>query len=357
MFQLHFNNQIFQRKEDFEMEGKGFPEFVEAAFTFCKAWLSGQEIFLQQTSGSTGIPKETELTRTQMLASAEATGAFFGTNSETQLLCCLNSAYIAGKMMLVRAMLWDCPIWLVEPKSNPFQDLPKDFSPDFIAMVPLQVETCLEDFQTLVKLKKVSNLIIGGAPVSQNLKTRLMENNISAWQTYGMTETVSHIALAKIETGDSHYHTLPEVEIGQDERGALWIKSPMSRLDKIQSNDLVELTTKTSFYWLGRADFVINSGGIKLHPELLEQKSESLIREFFPDSRFFFFGEKDKILGERLILILENTEPNEELAKLLQERTKSRLGNFETPKKIYFLPAFIETESGKINRLMTFNQI
>jgi O-succinylbenzoic acid--CoA ligase len=357
MFQLHFNNQIFRRKEDFKLENKSIPDFVEAAFTFCKAWLSGQEIFLQQTSGSTGTPKETELTRAQMLASARATGAFFRTNSETRLLCCLNSAYIAGKMMLVRAMLWDCPIWLVEPKSNPFQDLPKDFSPDFIAMVPLQVETCLEDFQTLVKLKKVSILIIGGAPVSQNLKTHLLENNIPAWQTYGMTETVSHIALAKIESGDSHYHTLPGVEIGQDVLGALWVKSPMSGSEKIQTNDLVKLTSKTSFHWQGRADFVINSGGVKLHPELLEQKSESLIREFFPESRFFYHGEKDEKLGERLVLILEKAKPDKELAKLLQEKIKSELGNFETPKKIYFLPSFIETESGKIDRLVTFQQL
>jgi o-succinylbenzoate---CoA ligase len=357
MFQLHFNNQNFQRKEDFEIENKGFPDFVETAFTFCKAWLSGLEIFIQQTSGSTGSPKKMELMRAQMLASAQATGDFFGTNPETRLLCCLNPQYIAGKMMLVRAMVWECPIWLVEPKSNPFQDLPKDFSLDFIAMVPLQVETCLEDFQTLVKLKKVSNLIIGGAPISEKLKISLLNNLIPAWQTYGMTETVSHIALAKIGTGDLHYQTLPGVEIGQDSREALWVKSPMSGTDKIQTNDLVKITSKTSFHWLGRADFVINSGGIKLHPELLEQKSESLIREFFPDSRFFFFGEKDEILGEKLVLILEKNEPNEELAKLLQERMKSRLGNFETPKKICFLPSFIETESGKINRLMTLQQL
>lgn len=183
--------------------------------------------------------------------------------------------------MLVRAMVWDCPIWLIEPKSNPFSDLDNDISPDFVAMVPLQVETCLGDPKALIKLKKISHLIIGGAPLSQSLKSQLIENKISAWQTYGMTETVSHIALAKIDKGELEYQTLPNVEIGQDSRGTIWIKSPMSGPEQIQTNDLVELTSETSFKWQGRVDFVINSGGVKFHPELLEKQSEVIIDAFF----------------------------------------------------------------------------
>lgn len=292
-----------------------------------------------------------------MLQSAEATGAFFNTNSETKLLCCLNPEYIAGKMMLVRAMVWDCPIWLVEPKSNPFLDFADNISLDFVAMVPLQIEACLDDPQALAKLKKVTHLIIGGAPISQKLKRNLVENQLSAWQTYGMTETVSHIALAKITKEEVEYQSLPGVQVSQDERGAIWIKSPMSGPEKVQTNDLVELTTETSFRWLGRVDFVINSGGIKIHPELLEQRIENLANEFFPESRYFFFGEKDEKLGERLILIIETLDPNVELAKLLQSRLEVELGKYQTPKTIYFLPSFVQTESGKINREKTYNQL
>ena len=357
MFQLHFRNQIFQSREDFEREETTLPPFAKAAFSFCEAWISGKNNFQQQTSGSTGSPKTIEISRLQMTQSAEATGAFFKTGSETKLLCCLNPEYIAGKMMLVRAMVWDCPIWLVEMKSNPFSDLADDILPDFVAMVPLQVEACIDDPQALSKLKKVSHLIIGGAPSSQKLKNKLIETQLSAWQTYGMTETVSHIALAKIEKAELKYQTLPGVKIGQDSRGAIWVKSPMSGPEKIQTNDLVELTSETSFKWLGRVDFVINSGGVKLHPELLEQQSEAIMEVFFPRCRYFFFGEKDEKLGEKLVLLIEKSEPDEELAKLLQSKLEAELGKYQAPKSIYFLPSFLQTESGKINRQKTYNQL
>lgn len=357
MFQLHFKGQIFKSKADFERVETSFPAFAKAAFSFCEAWISGENNFQQQTSGSTGSPKNIDISRLQMIESAKATGAFFHPNPNTKLLCCLNPEYIAGKMMLVRAMVWDCPIWLVEPKANPFLELPEEFQPDFVAMVPLQVEACISDFATLIKLKKVSNLIIGGAPISQKLKNQLIENQLNAWQTYGMTETVSHIALAKIEDAELVYQTLPGVEIGQDERGAIWIKSPMSGPAEVQTNDLIELTSGNSFHWLGRVDFVINSGGVKLHPELLEQRIENLVAEFFPESRYFFFGEKDEKLGERLVMLIEKSKPDEELAELLQMRMHELPSKFEIPKKIYFLPSFIQTESGKINRLLTYKQL
>lgn len=351
MFQLHIANQIFAQPIDFEGDFSGFSEMENAALDFCKAWLSGQKNFVQQTSGSTGIPKKIELTREQMQASAAATGAFFQTHTEKQLLCCLSPEYIAGKMMLVRAMVWGCPIWLVEPSGNPLEGL--DFIPDFVAMVPMQVEKASTNPKSLVILKKVENLIIGGAPISETLKKQLLKNQISAWQTYGMTETVSHVALAKITDESLVYQTLPGVEIGQDEREALWVKSPMSGAHPIQTNDLVELISRTSFRWLGRADFVVNSGGIKLHPELLEGKAEAAVQALFPGSRFFFIGEKDEKLGERLVLVLESPENKEKSAALLKQ-LEAVLGKYEVPKKILFRSAFVETSSGKVNRRLSF---
>jgi O-succinylbenzoic acid--CoA ligase len=292
-----------------------------------------------------------------MIASAQLTALHFGFQAGQKVLLPLNADFIAGKMMLVRAMVWNCPIWLFEPKSNPFSDLDDDISPDFVAMVPLQVEACLEDVQALSKLKKVAHLIIGGAPISQKLKSQLIENQLTAWQSYGMTETVSHIALAKIGNGDLEYQTLPGVEIGQDSRGAIWIKSPMSGPEKIQTNDLVEMTSGTSFRWLGRVDFVINSGGVKLHPELLEQQSEAIMDALFPGSRYFFHSEKDEKLGQKLVLLIEKSDPNVELAKLLQSKLEGKLGKYQTPKSIYFIPAFVQTESGKINRQKTISQL
>ncbi|RIW15101.1 acyl-CoA synthetase [Algoriphagus lacus] len=355
MFQLTFQNQSLSNLQDFELDLSGLPPFAQAAISFCMAWLSGQQEFSQFTSGSTGLPKKIELNRSQMIASAKATGAFFKTNSKTKLLCCLNPEYIAGKMMLVRSMVWNCPVVLVEPSADPLKGLKENF--DFVAMVPLQVEKSLQVIDETNSLKSFENLIIGGAPISDSLKRNLVDQGIHAWQTYGMTETVSHIALAKIEEGPLEYQTLSGVEIGQDDRGTLWIKSPMSGLEKIQTNDLIELKSETSFFWLGRADFVVNSGGIKLFPELLEQKSEAFIQEVFPDCRYFFLGEKDPTLGEKLVLVLETKSPDQKKAEVLRNRLKSILEKFEVPKEIYFSKGFELTESGKIDRNQTFAKL
>lgn len=354
MFQLTFENQTFKDLSDFRLDNRPFPPFAKASISFCSEWLLGKQEFIQQTSGSTGAPKQIQLSRLQMIESANATGAFFNINPNTNLLCCLSPEYIAGKMMLVRAMVWDCPIELVEPSSDPLNGL--EVVPDFVALVPLQVETILKDSESLSKLEQIGKVIIGGAPISDKLKQELTKNGIEAWQTYGMTETVSHIALAKIGSGPLVYHTLPGVEIGQDDRGALWVKSPMSGPEKIQTNDLAQLVSPSSFVWSGRADFVVNSGGIKLHPELLEKKAEAKIQKVFPDCRFFFFGEKDDKLGQRLILILESL-PDEEQAKKLQAELGTLLEKYEVPKAVYFSQKFSETANGKINRQLTYQNL
>ncbi len=354
MFRLHFENQVYSKAEDFKINQNELPNYVKAAFTFCKAWLDNKKTFSQSTSGSTGTPKQITFSREQMEASAKGTGAFFHTDSNSTLLCCLNPDYIAGKMMLIRAMIWDCEVYLIEPGSNPLKEIERGF--DFVAMVPLQIQACLEDEKSLEKLRSIKNLIIGGAPISSKLKAALVKNGIQAWQTFGMTETVSHIALAEVGSDELLYHVLPEVKIGQDSRGALWIKSKMSGPDPIQTNDLIELRSETSFVWMGRADFMVNSGGIKLFPELIEKKAEEVFEEIFPGVSFFFHGEKDERLGEMLVLILETQESSSRV-KILKERLTDVLEKYELPKKIYFNPKFVKTQSEKLNRIKTFESL
>lgn len=350
MFQLTFGNYTFQTKEYLYLESSDFPDFAKAAFQFCQEWLSGESTFTQHTSGSTGNPKEIQISRAQMIASAKATQTFFQMDEDTRLLCCLDPRYIAGKMMLVRAMVWNSPVELTEPKSNPLPGI--KCIPDFAAMVPLQVEACMQDKPSLEKLKKIKHLIVGGAPISSRLKDQLIQNGISAHQTYGMTETVSHVALAKIDGTALHYKVLPGTEFGLDERSALWIKSASSKDKVVQTNDLVELVGENSFRWLGRADFVINSGGVKLHPEQLERKAEQVIQRFYPNSSFFFFSQKDEILGEKLCLLIESKGEYKGVDNLLNA-LKKVLGKYEVPKNIFIVPGFLRTESGKINRLKT----
>lgn len=353
MFQLRIGQKNFQTPEDFSAEIEEFSDSEKAAITFCKAWLDGKGTFSQQSSGSTGIPKTIEVHRNQMIASANATGDFFNVNEYTRLLCCLSPAYIAGKMMLVRAMVWNCEIDLVEPTSDPLREISWDHLHDFVAIVPLQIQTILSNPSSLEKLRKISHIIIGGAPLNENLKSLLVSNGIKAFQTYGMTETVSHIALARIESGNLVYQALKNVEIGQDNRGALWVKSAMSGPERVQTNDQVELKSENSFWWLGRADFVINSGGVKIHPELLETKSESTIAGFFPNSEFFYFGLKDPNLGEKLALFIQTSEAKSEKAELLQRELKLKLDRFEVPKEIHLMPKFEITSSGKLDRRKT----
>ncbi len=350
MFQLRYQSHHLSRTQSALPDLEELPEFAKDAFTFCKDWLAGKDRFIQATSGSTGVPKLQEITRQQLEASATATGAFFGVDSEFKLLCCLNPAYIAGKMMLVRALVWDCKIILVEPNADPLATQEVPF--DLVAMVPLQVETCLSAPSSLEKLKAIQTVLIGGAPLSDSLQTALNQEGITAWQTFGMTETVSHIALAPIGIGELIYEVLPGVEIGISENQCLWIQSPLSGSEKIQTNDVIELRSKNSFVWLGRADFVVNSGGIKLFPEQLEKKINAWMAARYPGVSYYFFGESDDRLGQRLVLYVEG-EATQFNLEVLEEELKKLLGKFEVPKQIYLIPRFTYTATGKINRQQT----
>lgn len=357
MFQLHYQDRSYSKVQDFQFNEENFPDFAQAAFSFCKAWLSGEDTFSQKTSGSTGNPKLLSIHRNQMISSAEATGSFFKSAPDWNLLCCLNPAYIAGKMMLVRAMVWNCDITLVAPRSNPFLESVFTTEIDFAAMVPLQVESILDNPSTSNSLKSIKNLIIGGASTSEKVKGQLIVNKINAFQTFGMTETASHIALARITEQELIYQALPGVLIGVNADQLLWVRSPMSGRDTIQTNDEVELISENKFRWLGRADFVINSGGVKLHPELIEQKAEILIHHYFPEISFFFYSLPDVSLGQKVVLLLEIEFPDVKRAEDLKDKLRSRLDRFEVPKEIIFKKEFHRTSNGKLDRLKTITEI
>jgi o-succinylbenzoate---CoA ligase len=349
MFKLRYQSYHYSTSQSLP-NLEELPEFAQVAFAFCRDWLAGQETFTQQTSGSTGAPKLQVLSRIQMEDSAAATGAFFGTTTRSHLLCCLNPAFIAGKMMLVRAMVWDCPITLVEPSANPLLGLAEQFT--FVALVPLQVEAALAEEKSRKLLQSIPHVLIGGAALPHKTQQELVQQGIRAWQSFGMTETVSHIALAQIGEGDLVYQALPGVAIGINEQDCLWIQSPMSGSEKIQTNDTIELRSKNTFAWLGRADFVVNSGGIKLFPEQLERRIASLLEETCPGCAYFLFGENDSRLGERLVLYVEGTAEEKRILAL-EVGLGQILGKYEIPKKVYFKAAFAYTPTRKINRHAT----
>ncbi|HSJ66305.1 MAG TPA: AMP-binding protein [Anditalea sp.] len=332
--------------------------YFEGALLFCREWLGGKETFDLQTSGSTGIPKKISVNRKQMEISAQATHDFFDIPEYADLLGCLNFEMIAGKMMLVRAMEWNSNIYLVEPSSDPLTSFGPDRKFYFAAMVPLQLSASIENPHSFQKLSNIQNLIIGGAPITMELKDKAADLPINIFQTFGMTETVSHVALAKIKRGEELiYQPLPGVHFSVDDTGKLSISAPMAQEKMLITNDIVKLYPDNSFTWTGRSDFTINSGGIKIHPEEIENIISTHINDTFPLCRFFIFGEKNQNFGEIICLLIEQSDGNDKQVEDLQKKLKVHLSKYLVPKKIYFLKSFEETASGKINRPATLEKL
>ncbi len=306
--------------------------FEKDTGTFLLDWLDKNDYLLVKTSGSTGKPKKITLKKQAMVNSAIATGNYFNLEPGNTVLHCLSTKFIAGKMMLVRAIILGLEIDLVEPSLNPLQSVFKDY--DFCAMVPMQLQN------SLTELHKIKALIVGGASVSNSLQEKVKNVSTKVYATYGMTETITHIAVKQII--ESYYQVFPNITISQDERDCLVIDAPNLNKETIVTNDIVKLHSKTAFEILGRYDNMINSGGIKLFPEQIEAKLQSKIKQ-----RFFITSEKDETLCDKLILILEGESNHLETAVFKD------LDTYETPKQIYAVAHFKETSIGKIQRAET----
>lgn len=322
--------------------------FERSIGDFLMDWLNEKSFMYVRTSGSTGEAKSIRIQKQAMVNSAIASGDFFGINVGDSALHCLPADFIAGKMMLVRAMILGLEIDLVAPSSSPLKGLNKSY--DFSAMIPLQVEN------SLPKIDQIKKMIVGGAPISSTLVKRLQNKSSKIYETYGMTETVTHIAAKKINNfskseniSTASFKVLPNITIGTDDRGCLVIDAPNIAETVIVTNDLVELVSADEFQWKGRIDHVINSGGVKLIPEQIEKKLAEVIA-----TRFFVYGVEDLSLGQKLIAIVEGKQDLQ-----LMERIKnlSALDKFENPKEVYFIDQFLETENGKIKREATVKKV
>jgi len=312
---------------------------------FLEEWTSDSPHVMGHTSGSTGTPKAIRLAKQDMLASARITNDFFRIDESKHLLLCLSPHYIAGKMMIVRALLAGANLVVVPPCSQPLSTL--ECPIDFAAMVPMQLETILASPSSTAQFSRIGQVILGGAPLSPTQEERLQTLPTACFCTYGMTETVSHVALRHVNGSQrsSSYFALGEVHFETDSRDCLVIHAPHLQARAFVTNDVVRLLDARHFEWLGRYDNVINSGGLKFFPESIEQK----IGSFIPQ-RFFVTSEPDRRLGERIVLVIEDSPWPPDRLVALQERITQHLSPYEVPKKIYFLPRFAETSSGKILR-------
>jgi O-succinylbenzoic acid--CoA ligase len=324
---FHINRENLCRVAySFVKEGQ---EYEKSVGDFILDWFDKKDYMEMSTSGTTGDPKPIRIGKKAMMESALATGDFFDLSPGNKVLHCLPMKYVAGKMMFIRAFILGLDMKFVAPSSHPLKGIDEKF--DFCAMVPLQAKNSLKD------LKKVKKLIIGGGKVQKALEQELLKLPIKIYETYGMTETITHIAAKKI--GEKAFTVLPNVTVSADERKCLVIDAKYICDKKIVTNDIVNIVSDTQFEWIGRIDNVINSGGVKLIPEQIEEKLSTLIPR-----RYFIYGQADETLGEKVVLYVEG-EPI-----VIEESVFNVLDKFEKPKEIVFIPKFKETATGKIMR-------
>ncbi|MDY0986132.1 2-succinylbenzoate--CoA ligase [Flavobacterium sp. ACN2] len=313
----------------FIKEGDAYEQSIGEFFL---DWFDKKDYIEMTTSGTTGLPKLVRLKKQAMIQSALATGDFFDLKPGDKALLCLPTQFIAGKMMLVRSLILGLELDVVSPSLHPLELNTTTY--DFVAMVPLQVQN------SIAGLSKVRKLIIGGAKLDSALEEKLLPLKTEIYETYGMTETITHIAAKRL--GDSVFSILPNVKISQDDRQCLVINVATISDEPIVTNDLVELLNEQQFKFLGRIDNVINSGGVKLIPEQIEAKLIGKI-----NSRFFVTGLPDTTLGEKLVLVIEGEKQE------FEPDFFDVLGKYEKPKEIVFVSKFKENENGKLLRKPT----
>ena len=321
-----------------------------------QAWRAGAVAFELTTSGSTGPPAPLLLHRAQMRASARRTADFFGLRPDDRALVCLNCDYIGGLMMLVRGLERDLHLTVVAPHANPFEYVAAGAGFEFTALVPLQLQAVLAAGQA-PRLNAMRAVLVGGAPVAGSLLAAVRAAlTVPVWHTYGMSETCSHVALRRLNGPEAtdYYRVLPGVAAGQDERGCLTLRGDVTDDQLIVTNDLVALLpAQHGFRWLGRADFVINSGGVKVAAEKVEMVLEVALAEVGAARRCFVTGRPDERLGQAVAAYLEGPAlPAPQLAQV-QALLAARLGPYEQPRHWAQVPAFATTASGKLDRRAT----
>jgi len=333
---ITINGKLYTSEQLLSLNISSFPEWEKLFFNFIFEWLNEEEYITVKTSGSTGSPKSIKISKITFVNSALNTGNYLNLNKKDTALLCLPGNYIAGKMMIVRAFVIGYDLHWQKPSSTPIIDEKYSFS----AMTPMQLQNILKSNKT--SINKIDKLIIGGAPANKELIDKVSTLDTKIFETYGMTETASHIALKKLNEKSDFFEVLDGINISIDQKHCLTISSKYLNIDDLTTNDLVEIKNKKFFKWLGRIDNVINSGGIKLIPEQIEAKLNSII-----DNKFFIFAEKHPLLSQSVALVIESKD------SIDLNHLKNILTKYEIPKNIYYLENFAFTDSGKINRRQT----
>lgn len=307
---------------------------------FLTEWNHPDPTIEVQTSGSTGIPKRMRVRKEQMVNSARLTCDFLGLKKGDKALLCMPLQYIAGKMMVVRSLVAGLELIPREPSGHPMADI--DFPLRFAAMIPLQVYNTLQVAEERRRLCQTEILLIGGGAIDKELEQQLRQLPNQVYSSYGMTETLSHIALRRLNGPDTsdYYTPFPSVKLSLSPDNTLVIDAPLVAQAPLITNDVAELLPDGRFRIIGRKDNIINSGGIKVQTEVIEEQLRRIISydlaiTSIPDPKF----------GEIIVLLV--TSP--------QETTKgidlNVLPKYQRPKHLLAVNAIPLTGTGKIDRV------
>lgn len=298
------------------------------------------------TSGTTGAPKAMRIARRDLVNSARLTAETFGLHEGNRVLLCLPCAFIAGKMMVVRAMALGLDLHVTDPRGAVLENLNPEDHFRFAAMVPLQLHRAIQDDRTRVE-RQFDTILLGGGPVSEALEDDLQGLSTAVFHGYGSTETVTHVAVRRLNGPGRRkaYAAIGRVHFETDERGCLVVHTPHLSTKRHVTNDQVNLIDDRHFQWLGRMDHVILSGGKKFFPEQLERITAGVV----PCPHYFTAIPHER-LGQAVCLVLETDRGPDEVADEVIQAVMRVLPPHQWPRRIVALRAFPRTASGKIIR-------
>ncbi|WP_317417848.1 AMP-binding protein [Phocaeicola coprophilus] len=321
--------------------------FKSSLADFLAEWFNETDTVKVHTSGSTGTPKELWVEKRRMMESARLTVNFLDLQPKDTALLCIPLQYIAGKMVVVRSLVADLNLLPVTPCSRPLQYL--ETAPDFAAMVPLQVYTSIQNPRDKELLRQTRHLIIGGGAIDRTLGEELRDFPHAVWSTYGMTETLSHIALRRLNGPEATdwYTPFNDVQISLSPEGTLTIDAPQVCPLSLVTNDLAEFNDRGQFRILGRRNNTINTGGVKVQTEEIEAQLKSLT-----ELPFAITSVPDPKLGERIVILIQTSggqqlQP-EEFAQLTE--AISHLPRYWQPRQVIPVPELPLTGTGKPDR-------
>ena len=329
-------HQIFEKtygKDSFEINVAGF----------LQEWYNDNSLLKVHTSGSTGIPKELWVEKEKMKNSARLTVSFLGLKQGDSALLCMPLPYIAGKMVVVRSIVAGLNLITVTPCGKPLEHL--DIMPDFAAMIPMQVYNSLQNESDKSRLKQIKHLIIGGGAIDEKMAEELKSFPNAVWSTYGMTETLSHIALRRLngDEASSWYTPFDNVKISLSEEGTLIIHAPSVNPEVLVTNDIVEINSKGQFRIIGRKDNIINTGGVKVQIEKVENELKTLLPE---GCEFMVTSVKDEKFGERVVFLTSSIEISDNIIN----KAITKLPQYWKPKQIIRCEELPLTGTGKPDR-------